>query len=466
MASNDLQDNERAGNDAPRGHSTPDREELVGARRQRQQGSSRANKKLIMSVAMICGGVLVFAIGFGSTGLKMIFGQNEDAQRVSEVDMEVGRGRNNEVKLDFIVPGKPVPEVKEVDPNAALNEKLKAMQAQIAEMGKNRPSGVSNSEVQQLLARYTQTMTEKMEAQSKALAEENARLRDETMRADELRRKLEDEQALAASDLKERRALDKAQRESDAVVVDEGASAYAAMIGQNGETTPEGDLNANQRFLKSAASSVVQTSVSTNLSDPSRTVVQGTIVSAVLETAIDTQLPGYLRAQVMEPVFSFDGSRILMPQGTILIGQFNNDVDIAQKRVLIAWNRAVTPDGKSVALGSTGTDKLGRSGTLGNVNNRYMTKFGAAAVISAITIAPSMIADSIGGNDSNSSGTTINVGGSSGGGSGQTIASSVGGSLGEQTNGVMEKYLNLPPVIRVPQGEEIRIFVNRDLVFR
>jgi len=466
MASNDLQDNDRAGNDAPRGHSAPDREELVGARRQRQQGSSRPNKKLIMSVAMICGGVLVFAIGFGSTGLKMIFGQNEDAQRVSEVDMEVGKGRNNDFKLDFIVPGKPVPEVKEVDPNAALNEKLKAMQAQIAEMGKNRPSGVSNSEVQQLLARYTQTMTEKMEAQSKALAEENARLRDETMRADELRRKLEEEQALAASDLKERRALDKAQRESDAVVVDEGASAYAAMIGQNGETTPEGDLNANQRFLKSAASSVVQTSVSTNISDPSRTVVQGTIVSAVLETAIDTQLPGYLRAQVMEPVFSFDGSRILMPQGTILIGQFNNDVDIAQKRVLIAWNRAVTPDGKSVALGSTGTDKLGRSGTLGNVNNRYMTKFGAAAVISAITIAPSMIADSIGGNDSNSNGTTINVGGSTGGGSGQAIASSVGGSLGEQTNGVMEKYLNLPPVIRVPQGEEIRIFVNRDLVFR
>ncbi|KJF65644.1 TrbI/VirB10 family protein [Rhizobium nepotum] len=467
MVSNDLQDNERAGNDA-RGHSVPDREELIGARRQRQQGPARANKKLIMSVAMICGGVLVFAIGFGSAGLKKIFGQNEDAQRASQVDMEVGRDRNHEVKLDFIVPAKPAPEVKEVDPNAALNEKFKAMQAQIVEMGKNRPSGVSNSEVQQLLARYTQTMTEKMEAQSKALAEENARLRDETTRADALRRQLEEQSKLAETELKERRDLDKAQRESDAVIVDEGASAYAA-IGQNGEVGPEGELNANQLFLKSAASSVVQTSVSTNLTDPSRTIVQGTIVSAVLETAIDTQLPGYLRAQVMEPVFSFDGSRILMPQGTILIGQFNNDVDIAQKRVLIAWNRAVTPDGKSVALGSTGTDRLGRSGTMGNVNNRYMTKFGAAAVISAITIAPSMIADSIGGKDSSSSGTTINIGGSgssSGSGNGQALASSVGDSLGEQTSGVLEKYLNLPPVIRVPQGEEIRIFVNRDLVFR
>jgi type IV secretion system protein VirB10 len=467
MVSNDLQDNERAGNDA-RGHSVPDREELIGARRQRQQGPARANKKLIMSVAMICGGVLVFAIGFGSTGLKKIFGQNEDAQRASQVDMEVGRDRNHEVKLDFIVPAKPAPEVKEVDPNAALNEKFKAMQAQIVEMGKNRPSGVSNSEVQQLLARYTQTMTEKMEAQSKALAEENARLRDETTRAEALRRQLEEQSKLAETELKERRDLDKAQRESDAVIVDEGASAYAA-IGQNGEMGPEGELNANQLFLKSAASSVVQTSVSTNLTDPSRTIVQGTIVSAVLETAIDTQLPGYLRAQVMEPVFSFDGSRILMPQGTILIGQFNNDVDIAQKRVLIAWNRAVTPDGKSVALGSTGTDRLGRSGTMGNVNNRYMTKFGAAAVISAITIAPSMIADSIGGKDSSSSGTTINIGGSgssSGKGNGQALASSVGDSLGEQTSGVLEKYLNLPPVIRVPQGEEIRIFVNRDLVFR
>jgi type IV secretion system protein VirB10 len=187
-------------------------------------------------------------------------------------------------------------------------------------------------------------------------------------------------------------------------------------------------------------------------------VVQGTIISAVLESAIDTELPGNIRAQVMRPVYSFDGSRVLMPSGTILIGQFNDNIDIAQKRVLIAWNRAITPEGKSIALGSIGTDTLGRSGTTGNVDNRYATKFGAAILISAITVAPSMLASSRGGGES-ASGTTVNVG------AGNRLASGIGDTVGEQGSGMLKKYLSLPPVIRIPQGEEIRIFANRDLVF-
>lgn len=467
MESDDNRDHAaRAHDDDATNATVLDREQVIGARRRRQQGHSSANTKFILSAAIICGGLLVFVIVIAPSRLKQIFGLGTEDQRTSQVNLEVGNDRNYTADLDFIVPAKPVPETKEVDPNIAWNEKFKAMQTQIAEMGRNKQAGVSNSEIQQMLDRYTQTIAEKMEAQGKALADENARLREEAARAEELRKKLEEEAKLEASDLKDRRALEKAQRESQAVVVDETGA--LAALGLSNDGTADRDLSANEQFLKSAAASVVQTSVSTNLADPSRTVVQGTIISAVLETAIDTQLPGYLRAQVMQPVFSFDGSRILMPQGTILIGQFNNDVDLAQKRVLIAWNRAVTPDGKSVALGAAGTDRLGRAGTLGNVDNRYLTKFGAAAVISAITIAPSMIAKSVGGGKSSGNGTTINVGGSSGSGSGggQAIAGSVGGSLGGQTSGIMEKYLDLPPVIRVPQGEEIRVFVNRDLVFR
>jgi type IV secretion system protein VirB10 len=160
----------------------------------------------------------------------------------------------------------------------------------------------------------------------------------------------------------------------------------------------------------------------------------------------------------MQPVYSFDGTQVLMPSGTILIGQFNNDVDIAQQRVLIAWNRAITPEGKSIALGSIGTDTLGRSGTIGNVDNRYATKFGAAILISAITAAPAALAGHQGGR-ADSSGTTINVGG------GGKLASSVGDTVSGQGNDMLKKYLSLPPVIRIPQGEEIRIFANRDLVF-
>lgn len=442
-----------------------EREELIDARRARQQGASSRNKnsRFVVSGVIILGGTILFVVFAGpATALKFLGGMGDGSQKTSQVNMKVGKDHDDSVHLDFVVPAAPEPVKKEVDPNIALNAKFKALQDQLEELQRSKQPGASTADIQNMLSKYNEAMTQKLEEERKAMAEESARLRAQADQADQAKREADEAAKLEALSLQDRQKLDKKQRESNAVIVD-GASGpvgqpaagdFAADIA--GDANRQ-DLNKNESFLKSEASSVVQTSMSQKLRDPSRTVVQGTIISAVLETAIDTQLPGNLRAQVIEPVYSFDGSRVMMPAGTILIGQFRNDVDLAQKRVLIAWNRAITPDGQSVALGSTGTDTLGRAGTEGNVDNRYGTKFGAAILVSAITALPQAIAAS---SRSSSSGTTVNVGG------GSQLASQVGTQVGGQASGVLDQYLSLPPVIRVPQGEEIRIFVNRDLVFR
>lgn len=151
-----------------------------------------------------------------------------------------------------------------------------------------------------------------------------------------------------------------------------------------------------------------------------------------------------------EPVFSYDGNEVLMPAGTRLIGTFNSDISTAQARVLIAWNRAITPNGDSVELGSTGTDRLGRSGTRGNVDSRFFQRFGSAILITAISALPSFLSTE----SENSSIEAAN-----------DVANDASSDLSEQTESALEDRLNLPPIIRVPQGEEIRVFVNRDLVF-
>ena len=441
-----------------------DREELIGARRARQQGTSSRSKnsRLLMSGVVIIGGIILFVVFVGPAGaFKFLSGMGNGSQKTSQVNMKVGKDRDDTAHLDFVVPAPPVPDKKEIDPNIALNAKFKALQDQLEELQRNKQAGASTADLQNMLSKYNEAMTQKLEEERKAMAEENARLRAQADQAEEARRRADEEAKLEAMSLQERQKLDQKQRESNAVVVD-GASgpvgqAVAGDVTSDIAGDARQDLNKNESFLKSEASSVVQTSMSQKLRDPSRTVVQGTIISAVLETAIDTQLPGNLRAQVIEPVYSFDGSRVVMPAGTILIGQFRNDVDLAQKRVLIAWNRAITPNGQSVALGSTGTDTLGRAGTEGNVDNRYGTKFGAAILVSAITALPQMMSAA---GRSSSSGTTVNIGG------GSQLASQAGTQIGGQASSVLDQYLSLPPVIRVPQGEEIRIFVNRDLVFR
>lgn len=438
-----------------------EREILLDKRRTRQTGTARQSKAKFMVLLLVVGATFLLLVITGPTGLFRFFGIIGNESETSQVNMEVNRERETRGRLDFVVPAIEQKEEKAVDPNDAWNVRFKQIQDKLAAMERNREPELSSGDIRKMLQEYNETMVRRLEAERKAMAEENARLRAEAERAEAERRRLEEEARLRAATAKEREKIEKLQRESSSIVVDEKSSLAGETVAGSAEGEIAADLDQNGRFLKSAASSVVQTAVSQKLLDPARMVVQGTIISAVLETAIDTQLPGNIRAQVMQPVYSFDGSRVLMPPGTVLIGQFNNSVDLAQKRVLIAWNRAVTPEGKSIAIGSTGTDTLGRAGTLGNVDNRYGTKFGAAMLISAISAIPSALSNASGsrrGGRSGSGGTTVNIGGE--------VANEAGSSLADQTSGVLEKYLSLPPVIRIPQGEEIRVFVNRDLVFK
>ena len=99
--------------------------------------------------------------------------------------------------------------------------------------------------------------------------------------------------------------------------------------------------------------------------------MQGTILEAALESAIDTDLPGAIRAVLTVDVLSYDGTSVLLPRGTRLIGTYSSKVKIAQSRALVAWNRAITPAGTSVELGGIGGDELGRSGQTGDVDTHF-----------------------------------------------------------------------------------------------
>ncbi|MCJ9670399.1 MULTISPECIES: TrbI/VirB10 family protein [unclassified Neorhizobium] len=450
-----MQDDDAGGfehHEEPKASPQPlsDREVLLQARRARQKGSAGkglSNRRVLTAALMAgCAGGLFILVG-PAKAWRMFGTADGDAQKTSQISLKVDNENGQHSPLDFTVPA--------AKPDNTLNEQIKALQDQVASL-KNGKTGMSNAEMQKMLEAYNNTMAQKLEAERKAMAENNARLQEEAERARVATRRAEEAARRQADAQRNSEQLDKKQRESNSVLIDNSQSqAEAANANPFAEETDK-----NRRFLKANASSVVQTSISQRLPDPSRMVVQGTIISAVLETAIDTALPGSLRAQVMEPVYSFDGSRVMMPQGTILIGEFNNDVEFAQRRVMIAWNRAITPEGKSIALGSIGTDTLGRSGTEGNVDNRYGTKFGAAALISAITAIPTIIASQTDSRGRGSQGATVNVN------TGGQVANDIGGNVGDQTNAALGKYLSLGPIIRIPQGEEIRIFVNRDLVFR
>jgi len=447
-----------------------ERERLLEKRRARQMaGSSHANgrRSLFAGAAFACGAIVIIASVGPSKALKL-FGLREDtSQETSQIDLDVDRHSTNTRQLDFSVPEPPPLADSKVDPNAELKRQVEDLRKQLNEVAKaNKGPDVSLDDVQKLLDRYNAQMSEKLEQERQKGEEENKRLRAEALRLADEQKRANEAEKLDAATRKEQEKIDDRQRESNGVVID-GSNAEA--VGSGDALQPSDSMSGNDRFLAAAADSEVKTSLSRSLPDPSRTIVQGTIISAVLETAINTELPGNIRAQVIEPVFSFNGKRILFAAGTTLVGKFNDKVDLEQKRVLIAWNRAITPDGKSVSLGSTGTDLLGRAGTAGNVDNHYGKKIGAAVLLSTISALPSLVPSLTGsGRSSSRGGTMINIGasGAGDGNPGTQAASNIAGAISNQGKGILDKYLDLPPTLRVPQGEEIRVFVNQDLVIR
>lgn len=172
--------------------------------------------------------------------------------------------------------------------------------------------------------------------------------------------------------------------------------------------------------------------------DPTTTVAQGTLIPAVLETAINTDVPGYVRAVVSKDVRSFDGKRVLVLRGSRLVGQYQSGVQAGQKRAYVVWARLLRPDGISVDLASPGTGFDGTTGLAGDVDNKFFQRFGSAILLSVI------------------GGLTAIAGGGAGVvlGGGQSAASTA-----------LQQSAEIGPTIRVRQGEPIRVFTARDLDF-
>ena len=171
--------------------------------------------------------------------------------------------------------------------------------------------------------------------------------------------------------------------------------------------------------------------------DPRNTVAQGTLIPAVLETAINTDLPGYARAVVSADVRSFDGTRVLLPRSTRLIGQYKSGIQAGQKRAYVIWTRLIRPDGVSVDIGSPGVDFSGQTGLAGKVSTHFFERFGSAMLLSVV-----------GGLSALGSSAAIITGG------GQSAAAAAVGQTGQ-----------IAPTVKVPQGEPIRVFTARDLDF-
>lgn len=234
-----------------------------------------------------------------------------------------------------------------------------------------------------------------------------------------------------------------AARSQTADVTAPGATPDTAASGASA-TQGARDLNSNERFLNRAGGHDTEIARARRLPNQDTLVVQGTIFGAVMETALNSDLPGFARAVTSRDVLSFDGSKVMIPAGSHVIGEYNSGVAQGASRVFIVWTRLIRPDGVSILLASPAVDDLGRGGLGGKVNRHFLQRFGGAILLSVLTGGLNAFTQSL------TRGSTVVV-------SNSTQATSLAGQAAQNTD--------IPPTIKTKQGTTVRIFVARDLDF-
>ncbi|MDK1494602.1 type IV secretion system protein VirB10 [Sinorhizobium sp. 7-81] len=192
---------------------------------------------------------------------------------------------------------------------------------------------------------------------------------------------------------------------------------------------------------------VLQASRATLLPNPDFMITQGTTLHCILQTAIDTNLAGYVKCVLPEDVRGATGNVVLLDRGTTVVGEIQRGLQQGDARVFVIWNRAETPNHALVSLASPGADELGRSGLPGTVDNHFWQRFGGAMLLSVVQGAFQAASSYAG---SSGEGTSIN---------------SFQGNSGQIANTALSATINIPPTLKKNQGDTVSIFVARDLDF-
>lgn len=226
----------------------------------------------------------------------------------------------------------------------------------------------------------------------------------------------------------------------------------AKSTNQNSSPSPTGTTFSGQGVYTSFGNqSMTSTAVSAKkIAHPNFTVASGEFLHADLETAIDSDLPGEIRAVVSEPVYAYIGETPLIPAGSRLIGQYSSSVFQGQNRVFVVWNRVILPNGISAQINSPGTDQLGMAGQpADDVNRHFFTRFGEASLLSII-----------GAGVANAGVNTSDQYNSS-----SQYRMAIAQSFQQSADSSLQNTLQTKPTLKIDQGAAINVFVAHDIDF-
>lgn len=224
----------------------------------------------------------------------------------------------------------------------------------------------------------------------------------------------------------------------------------ALMSGLSGNESVQNAKPQNETWLANQKGVAPEKPVQITSAHSGRVVHEGTVISAVLMSKVNSDLPGMITATVRSNVYDTSkGMQLAIPAGSKVIGKYNTDVSMGQKRVMAAFHRIILPDGRSIHMKSAaGADAQGASGLYGDVDNHLWEMLGTQMLVATVA----WLAE----DGASKSGTTVNISG------GQQ--SSFGEILVGAAKTAAKPYEGMKPTLNVEPGTVFNIIANQDIL--
>jgi type IV secretion system protein VirB10 len=176
-------------------------------------------------------------------------------------------------------------------------------------------------------------------------------------------------------------------------------------------------------------------------------IFEGTILETVLLNRLDGQFTGPVECLVTTDIYSHDRQHLLIPSGSKIIGEAKRVDTFGQTRLAVSFHRLIMPDGYSVNLDQfKGMNQIGDTGLRDQVNNHYFEIFGASLAVGAVGGIAEAGSDGL----LTESGT-------------QSMEQGVGETLGQTSQRILDKFLNILPTVTIREGHRVKIYLSGDL---
>ena len=181
-------------------------------------------------------------------------------------------------------------------------------------------------------------------------------------------------------------------------------------------------------------------------------VYEGTVLDTILMNRLDGDAAGPVKVLVSEPLYSHDRQHVLIPDGTIALGEAKKIGPAGfgqQRRMAVVFHRLIMPDGYSVDLDQFhGLDQMGEEGAKDKVNNHYLQIFGTSIALGLVA----------GAGEIEQGGGAISTSGS------QAFTTGAAGSVSQSATTILDRFMQIPPTITIREGHRIKVYFTQDML--